>query len=490
MLNHTLQVLEVSAWPDDLRQALERGLFWRLELDAFEDIPNMGDIKEKYVPYIRRLREPVEPGGVAGGDARSGDTGPPQKCHWPREVLGCFLFLGSSFTLVSPPAAPRTGRIGHCLEKVAAADPGLPEVPLGVLGNPPSGWSSPLRGSFGDFRGGLLGPVGLHVACLPHLHSASGGVGTCLQFAALGSRSFDRRLEPLFSAWLGSLHSFCCARLTLVFGTAFQGSCGTRWRMSLSPRDRRTGSCWCLRHGTAEEGRQLGGEPAMRFVQLLELSGIPVGQADQVVPTDYFNGLAASAAGRLPQPLSAGDLADLWDSLWLLLMAAADGKLSENFSPLENEWDRQDQLRWFSRDDPPPLQPPELLKWRHWRPGKIREMEPTTQRALELHMWGNGQNGSLPTSPPLRSTLHTCRTSWGRTSARKHWTSWGTAGSGHSGNTAWSTRVSAREASPSSHGRNDMSVLSSTSSPMRRSPRASCGRCGTPSSGSPRPSDC
>ena len=120
----------------------------------------------------------------------------------------------------------------------------LTEVPLGVLGNPPSGWSSPLRGSFGDFRGGLLGPVGLHVACLPHLHSASGKVGTCLQFAAVGSRPFDRRLEPLFSAWLGSLHSFCCARLTLVFGTAFQGSCGTRWRMSLSPRDRRTGSCW------------------------------------------------------------------------------------------------------------------------------------------------------------------------------------------------------------------------------------------------------
>ena len=96
----------------------------------------------------------------------------------------------------------------------------------------------------------------------------------------------------------------------------------------------------CLRHGTAEEGRQLGGEP--EFAQLLELSGIPVDQADQVVPTDYFNGLVASAAGRL--------------------MAAADGKLSENFSPLENEWDRQDQLRWFSRDDPPPLQQPELLE--------------------------------------------------------------------------------------------------------------------------------
>ena len=109
----------------------------------------------------------------------------------------------------------------------------------------------------------------------------------------------------------------------------------------------------CLRQGTEEEGRKLGGEPAIRFSQLLELSGIPVGQDDRMVPTDYFNGLVASAAGRLPQPLSAADLADLWDSLWFLLLATADGKLSEDFSPLENEWDRQDQLRWFSRDDPP-----------------------------------------------------------------------------------------------------------------------------------------
>ena len=117
----------------------------------------------------------------------------------------------------------------------------------------------------------------------------------------------------------------------------------------------------CLRHGMAEEGRQLGGEPAIRFAQILELSG-------KTTKWYYFNGLVASVAGRLPQPLSAADLADLWDSLWFLLMAAADGKPSKNFSPLENEWDRQDQLRWFSRDDPPPLQQPELLKWRHWRP--------------------------------------------------------------------------------------------------------------------------
>ena len=138
----------------------------------------------------------------------------------------------------------------------------------------------------------------------------------------------------MFSAWLGSLHSFCCARLTLVF---WDRTSRVLWDTladeSISPRqtDGELLVLMCLRHGTAQ--KETAGRGALRFAQLLELSSVPVDQADQVVPTDYFNGLVASAAGRLPQPpqpLSAGDLADLWDSLWLLLMAAADGKLSEN----------------------------------------------------------------------------------------------------------------------------------------------------------------
>ena len=214
-----------------------------------------------------------------------------------------------------------------------------------------------------------------------------------------------------------------------------------------SPRDRRTGSCWSCR-ACAMARRRRGGSWAGSRPPAPPSSwnsrGIPVGQDDQVAPTDYFNGLVASAAGRLPQPLSAADLADLWDSLWFLLMAAADGKLSENFSPLENEWDRQDQLRWFLRDDPPPTPTAgasevEALAAREdqgkWSP---RPSERWNSICAE-----NGRNGSLPTSPPLRSTLHTCRTS-----ARRHWASWGTAGSGRSGNIAWYTRVSAREASP------------------------------------------
>ena len=52
-------------------------------------------------------------------------------------------------------AAPRTGRIGHCLKKVAAAEPGFPEVIWGFSGNPPSGWSSPLPWFLLGISGGV-----------------------------------------------------------------------------------------------------------------------------------------------------------------------------------------------------------------------------------------------------------------------------------------------------------------------------------------------
>ena len=95
----------------------------------------------------------------------------------------------------------------------------------------------------------------------------------------------------------------------------------------------------CLRHGKAEEGR-----PAVRFAQLLELSRIPVGQDDQVVPTDYFNGLVVAAVGRLPQPLSATDLAERsWDEDW------RDGPTSGGNS---FPWSHGHTIAWSISDRP------------------------------------------------------------------------------------------------------------------------------------------
>ena len=169
-----------------------------------------------------------------------------------------------------------------------------PSVILGVSGS----LSPPFPVKISGLGGG---PVGMRVACLLHLHSAFCAFGACMHCAAVGSRQFDRvrntdgtnplapatpnpacfvqrvqvfangqrcddinyygrtvavhdllkgreynrnKAMPPFSSWIGYLPSFFCARLTHVFGTAFQGSYGTHWRMSPSPRDRRTGSCW------------------------------------------------------------------------------------------------------------------------------------------------------------------------------------------------------------------------------------------------------
>ena len=131
-------------------------------------------------------------------------------------------------------AAPRTGRIGHCLKKVAAAEPGFPEVPWGIprrVGLPP------FRGSCWGFRGGfdfwaLLGCV--WPACPMCIRHSVGLEHSCS--SPRWGAPVRGRLEPLSSAWLGSLHSFCCARLTLVFGTASQNSFATHWHLPETDR--------------------------------------------------------------------------------------------------------------------------------------------------------------------------------------------------------------------------------------------------------------
>ena len=105
-----------------------------------------------------------------------------------------FFFLGSLFAVVSPlfqhattagclePEAaqfgcPKDGPYRPLFEESGGGESGFPEVPWGFLGIP---------------------PVGLRVACLPHVHSAFCGVGTFVQFAAGGSRPFEGGSNPCF----------------------------------------------------------------------------------------------------------------------------------------------------------------------------------------------------------------------------------------------------------------------------------------------------
>ena len=91
-------------------------------------------------------------------------------------------------------------------------------------------------------------------------------------------------------------------------------------------------------------------------------------------------------------PFCPADKLDLMRSLWRLMERVSDGKPSHTFTMRECEWELIDRQSWTDRYRPPPITQLQVLKWRHWKPAQLRDMEPTTQRALEEKLrahWAN-----------------------------------------------------------------------------------------------------
>ena len=91
-------------------------------------------------------------------------------------------------------------------------------------------------------------------------------------------------------------------------------------------------------------------------------------------------------------PFSPLDGSDLERSLWTIMEKVTCGKPSYTFTPREYGWELHDREVWHSRHKPPPITQLQLAKWRHWRPAQLRDLEPTTQRALEEKLrqhWSN-----------------------------------------------------------------------------------------------------
>ena len=82
-------------------------------------------------------------------------------------------------------------------------------------------------------------------------------------------------------------------------------------------------------------------------------------------------------------PFTPADKLDLMRSLWKLMEKANDGKPSHIFTMRECVWELCDRKIWTDRYRPPPITQLQVLKWRHWRPAQLRDLEPTTERALE-----------------------------------------------------------------------------------------------------------
>ena len=91
-------------------------------------------------------------------------------------------------------------------------------------------------------------------------------------------------------------------------------------------------------------------------------------------------------------PFTPADKLDLMRSLWKLMEKATDGKPSHTFSIQECGWELCDRKTWAERYRPPPITQLQVLKWRHWKPAQLKDLEPTTQRALEEKLrshWAN-----------------------------------------------------------------------------------------------------
>ena len=126
------------------------------------------------------------------------------------------------------------------------------------------------------------------------------------------------------------------------------------------------------------------------FRRVLEDLGEHTGQTQSVIPSEQWRQWFLGLDERVP--FSPSDASDLERSLWLIMEKVTCGKPSYTFTPREYGWEHHDREVWQSRHRPPPITQLQLAKWRHWRPAQLRDLEPTTQRALEEKLrqhWSN-----------------------------------------------------------------------------------------------------
>ena len=102
-----------------------------------------------------------------------------------------------------------------------------------------------------------------------------------------------------------------------------------------------------------------------------------------VVGTEFFTFLINSTLQRMPQPTTEDDEAAISMAFARLMDATAKGRHSMLYDARERRWAAEDRNNWLRTPMEPLPALRELAKWKHWKPGRIRELEPTTQRRLE-----------------------------------------------------------------------------------------------------------
>ena len=154
---------------------------------------------------------------------------------------------------------------------------------------------------------------------------------------------------------------------------------------------------------------------------------------DRLTWTDSFAYILNSALTRMGggDP-DSGDPMEVHELMVNLLSVVPRGPGPTAYSERQLRWEISDREKWAKSFTPSPLTNLQLVKWRHWKPSRIKEVGPVNQKVLENHLRRKWAERLLSHLIPYASGIPHLAPLRGTTRPRSSLTSSGTLVSGHS----------------------------------------------------------
>lgn len=105
-----------------------------------------------------------------------------------------------------------------------------------------------------------------------------------------------------------------------------------------------------------------------------------------VATTPWMEEFVADCINRVPQPAPPEEKDLIYDTCFSLFTLIAGAPDSAFHTALQQQQECMDRARWRTFHARPPIMAIVEAKWRHWKPGRLKEESATTQRKLELHL--------------------------------------------------------------------------------------------------------
>ena len=196
--------------------------------------------------------------------------------------------------------------------------------------------------------------------------------------------------------------------------------------------------------------------------------------------TGWFDTFVMACLSRLPDPDAPGEKDSIIDQSISLWNSVSNGKDSALYTDLENAQAYQDMINWHQLLRALPTVPLAVAKWRHWKPGKLQDDTPVTQRQLETELRRRWAERLISHLAPYADKIPYVQTIEGENMMKDTLTFWGTPGLELSAFDALPWRVCRKLGSHQSPGRRRTCGISSTISAHRRSHPTSCRGSGIP----------